>query len=152
MTNLTLRLAKSDADVIAIHAFLCMVALPTLPAEIDPKESATEVWRVVHDECALMAMQDDVLVGTIGIIKPKYWWGKGHFLVNRWWFALPGLGAGALLLREALRIAKDVDLELHIYDELKQRYRIFNRHPQRDVVPPFILTPRHLTPTHPTLQ
>jgi hypothetical protein len=146
MPELTLRYAASDADVVAIHAFLCHVAMPNLPAQIDAKESATEVWRLVNKECALMAMQGDILVGTLGILQAKYWWGTGHYYVNRWFFALPRLGAGALLLREAIRIAKADGLELHIIDEAKQRYRIFNRHPRRDVVPPFVLTPR--LPTH----
>jgi hypothetical protein len=146
MTDLTLRYASSDEDVVAIHAFLCTLALPTLPSEVDAKASATEVWRVVTQECALMAMQGNVLVGTIGIIQPKYWWGTGHFFVNRWFHALPGLGAGALMLREAVRIAKAAELELHIFDEGKQRYRIFNRHPRRDTVVPYVLTPRQ--PTH----
>jgi hypothetical protein len=146
MTDLTLRYASSDADVVAIHGFLCTIALPVLPAPIDPKESATEVWRVVNHECALMAMQGEILVGTMGIIQPKFWWSTGHFLVNRWFHALPSLGAGALLLREAITIAKTNDLELHIFDETKQRYRIFNRHPRRDTVVPFILRP--VQPSH----
>jgi hypothetical protein len=146
MTDLTLRYASSDEDVVAVHAFLCTMALPTLPCDVDPKKSATEVWRVVKEECALMAMQGNILVGALGIIQPTYWFGKGHFFVNRFFHALPGLGAGALMLREAIRIAKAAELELHIFDEAKQRYRVFNRNPRRDTVVPYVLTPRQ--PTH----
>jgi hypothetical protein len=151
MTDLTIRYASSDEDVVAIHQFLCLLALPTLPCEVDAKESATEVWRIVTQECALMAMQGDILVGTLGIIQLKFWFGKGHFFVNRWFHALPNLGAGALLLREAIRIAKAADLELQIFDEAKQRYRIFNRNPKRDVVVPFILRPAQPTHTPPQI-
>jgi hypothetical protein len=153
MSDLTLRYASSDEDVVAIHGFLCVVALPNLVAPIDPAKSATEVWRVVNHECALMAMRGNVLVGTLGILQADWWWGKGQFFVNRWFFTLPGTNAGSMLLREGIRIAKDADLELHIIDEKKQRYRIFNRNPKRDAAPPVFLTPRE--PTHaspPSLQ
>lgn len=146
-----LRYASGDADVVAIHAFLCIVAGPTLPGPIGPKDSATEVWRVVNDECALMAMQGDILVGTLGIIRPKWWWNNDcAFLVNRWFFALPGQGAGRLLLDEGIKIATDAGLELHIIDEAKQRYKIFNRDPRRTATPPLILQPR--PQNHPSTQ
>jgi hypothetical protein len=152
MTDLVLRYASSDEDVIAIHGFLCVVALPNLVAPIDPKKSALEVWRVVNNECALMAMQGNVLVGTLGIIQPDFWWGNGHFFAGRWFFALPGTNAGGLLLREGIKIAKDAGLELHIFDEKKERYRIFNRNPKRDAAAPSVLTPRETHAAPQTLQ
>lgn len=149
MKDITLRYAQNDADVVAIHGFLCIVAGPYLPGTIDPKESATEVWRVVNEEMALMAIYQDRLIGTIGLIRPKFWWAKKtHFLVNRWFFTLKGTNVGYQLLKESIDIAKASELELHIVDEKKQRYRIFNRHPRRDRPEPIIGPPirRELPP------
>ena len=132
MTDIEIRYAESDADVVAIHAFLCVVAGPLLPGPIDPKDSATEVWRVVNQECAIVAMRGPLLVGSLGIIRPNYWWNERiSFLANRWFHALPGQGIGRLLLREGDRFAKQVDLELHIIDENKGRLLILNRSPRR---------------------
>lgn len=132
MTDITVRFAESDQDVVAIHGFLCIVAGPTLPGDIDPNASAIEVYRVVKEECALMAMRDGKLVGTLGIIKAKFWWGKdAEFLANRWFFALPEIGAGRLLLQEGLRIAKEAGQELHIYDEALGRLVILNMSARR---------------------
>lgn len=124
---------EGDPDVVAIHQFLCVVAGPTLPGPIDPRLSATEVWRVVNHDIALMAMRGDNLVGTIGLVRPQFWWGKVHFLANRWWFALPSIGAGKALLKEAIAIAVASELELHIIDENKERLKIFNKSKLRQI-------------------
>lgn len=117
--------------MVAIHGFLCVVAGPTLPGPIDPKDSATEVWRVCTESVGLMAMQGDLLVGTLGIVQSKFWWGKTRFLANRWYFALPGTNAGKPLLDEAIAIAVASELELHVFDETKGRLKIFNRSKNR---------------------
>lgn len=128
-----IRYASSDADVVAIHGFLCVVAAQTLPGKIDGPDSATEVWRVVNHDVALMAMRGDVLVGTMGIVNPKFWWnGKIKFLANRWFFTLPGSKSARPLLREAKAIAGASDLELHIYDENKGRILILNKSKNRE--------------------
>lgn len=130
--ELVIRYAQTDADVVAIHGFLCVVAGPTLPGPIDPKDSAIEVWRVVNHDVALMAMRGELLVGTLGIVRPPFWWNsKLHFLANRWFFALPGSGAGKLLLREGAAIAAASELELHIHDEAKGRLVILNKSKNR---------------------
>jgi hypothetical protein len=76
-----------------------------LPGPIDPKKSIEEVWRVVNEEVAVMAIEDGRLIGTMGLIRPAFWWGDIHFLVNRWLFAIPGSKAWRPLLKEALAIA-----------------------------------------------
>jgi hypothetical protein len=129
-----IRYAQTDADVIAIHQFLCVVAGPSLPGAIDAKDSATEVWRIVNHDVALMAMKDDVLVGTLGLISPAFWWNtKIKFLANRWFFALPGSRAAKPLLKEARAIAAASELELHIFDENRGRLMIFNRSKKRQM-------------------
>lgn len=139
MSDITVRFGESDQDVVAIHGFLAVAMGPLLPFDIDPKNSAVEVWRVVNQECALMAIRDDKLVGTIGIVKAPYWYAKDrYFLANRWLSTLPGAGAADSLIHEAVSFAKGLatandpgGLELHIYDETKGRIKIFNRHPRR---------------------
>jgi hypothetical protein len=53
-------------------------------------------------------------------------------------------------LKEAISIAEESGVELHIIDEKKQRYRIFNRHPRRDNPQPIIRAADENTaaPTH----
>jgi hypothetical protein len=139
MTDLVLRYAETDADVVCIHGFLCITMGPMLPGPIDPTKSATEVWRVVNHEAAMMVMRQDKLIGTLGLIKPDFWWGNQNFLTNRWFSCLPGFGAGRLLLREADRFAKDVGLECFIYDEAKGRVTLLNKSPDRKDVNPYLV-------------
>src|ERR1035441_9776452 len=130
--TITVRYAETDGDVVAIHGFLCIVAGPTLPGAIDPKDSATGVWMTATYDVALMAIKDDRLIGVLGLCHNAFWWNnKIKFLANRIFFTLPGSGAGSPLLREGIAIAKASNLELHIYDERKGRLVIFNRHPSR---------------------
>ncbi len=131
--SISIRYAESDADIVAIHRFLCVVAGPTLPGPIDHRDSATEVWRVVNEDVALMAMNDDgLMVGTMGITQAPFWWNRRvRFLANRWFFTIPGSRAAKPLLKEAGNIAKASELELHIFDERRGRLTIFNRSKMR---------------------
>lgn len=81
-----------------------------------------------------MAVRDDDLIGTIGLICPEHWWGKSKFLANRWFFILPGSGAGRPLLREAKAIAVASDLELHIISEERGKILILNKSEYRNVL------------------
>lgn len=130
--TIRIRVAKTDQDTVAIHRFLCVVAGPHLPGAIDAKKSIHEVWRVVNHEVAFMAMNDDLLVGTLGIIRADYWWGDAGFLANRWFFSVPNSGAGKPLLDHGETFAKQIGLELHIIDESRGRLVILNRDPRRD--------------------
>ena len=132
---MNIRYAETDHDIIAIHRFLCVVMGPTLPGRIDHKDSATEVWRVVKEDVALMAIDGDALVGTIGLVRPAWWWNtKITFLANRWLACLPGTKALLPLMREARAIAKASELELHIFDENEGRLLIFNKNEKRHVL------------------
>ena len=149
MSDISVRFAESDGDVVAIHGFLCVTMGPLLPGDIDPKNSAMEVWRVVNHECALMAIRDDKLIGTIGIVKVPHWWARDrYFLANKWLSVLPDAGALHPLMHEAVRFAKDLTspedpggLELHLYDEQKGRITILNRHPRRQDFNPIFARP-----------
>lgn len=132
MTEITIRYAQTDIDVVLIHKFLCVVAGPTLPGPIDPKNSIHEIWRLASQDVVLMAMRGDLLVGTLGLIQARHWWNeKVRFVANRFFFALPGLGAGRLLLKEAIGIAEGSGLELQIYDEANGRLKVFNKSKNR---------------------
>lgn len=109
-----------------------------------------------------MAIRDDKLVGTIGIVKIPHWWARDrYFLANRWLAVLPGADALHQLIHAAVTFAKGLatpddpgGLELHVYDEQKGRITIFNRHPRRRDINP-IFTPvaaDAAVPTSSTLQ
>jgi hypothetical protein len=132
---LVVRLAASDLDAAAIHAFLCNVApqLGVLQCPINAEKSMLEVWRIVraldHAEpgevpygFALMAQIGDRLVGTLGAICPKWWYGDARFFTDRWLFALPGIpGVGAALTGDADALASEAGMPFIL--NLKQRKR-----------------------------
>jgi GNAT superfamily N-acetyltransferase len=117
------RAAESDADVVAIHRFLCTVARPVLHCPINGEKSIAEVWRVVKQGdygFALIALEDGELVGTLGAIFVPWWYGDDHFFTDRWFFTLPGhRWAGPRLLAEGDAIARQVGVPLIV--NLKQR-------------------------------
>jgi GNAT superfamily N-acetyltransferase len=119
----TIRAASSDADVVAIHRFLCTVARPVLHCPINGEKSIAEVWRVVKQGdygFALIALEDGELVGTLGAIFVPWWYGDDHFFTDRWFFTLPGhRWAGPRLLAEGDAIARQVGVPLIV--NLKQR-------------------------------
>jgi GNAT superfamily N-acetyltransferase len=121
-----IRAASSDADVIAIHRFLCAVARPVLHCPINGEKSIAEVHRVVTDGdygFALVALENGALVGTFGAIFVPWWYGDDHFFTDRWFFTLPGhRWAGPALLAEADAIARAVGVPMIV--NLKQRRTI----------------------------
>ena len=77
-------------------------------------KSLNEVIRVAKFEAALMAMHDDTLVGTMGLVRATWWYNDSDFLTDRWHFVLPALmhtPTAALLMDEAKFIAKSAGLE-----------------------------------------
>lgn len=81
---------------------------------VNAEKSLHEVIRVAKEEAAIMAIVDGFLVGTMGIIKPTWWYGDGEFLTDRWHFVLPEHHHGAvndLLIAEAHAIADAADLK-----------------------------------------
>lgn len=114
-TPVIIRYAETDDDVIAIHRFLLVVAQPAMRCPVDVEASLLEVIRVAKEEVAIMAIKDGLLVGTMGLIRPNWWYNpKFSFLADRWHFVLPehmhGL-ANKLLIEEARKIAGMADLE-----------------------------------------
>lgn len=111
---LFIRYAQTDDDVIAIHRMLMIVAGPRLLAPINVEKSLYEVIRVAKEEAAIMAMRGDMLVGTMGLIKPVWWYSDDEFLTDRWNFCIESEkndGAGKALDDEAKAIAKAAGLK-----------------------------------------
>jgi hypothetical protein len=156
-SDLVVRFAQSDADVVAIHRFLLVVAGPTLPGPVDGKESAIEVWRVVDPPSpdnprppsgygfALMAMRGNLMVGTLGVINPRFWWNPAlGFFASRWFFTIPGQHAAKPLLSEAKSVAIGAGLELHIYNEARGTITIFNKSKTRSEINPLLPAPQQV--------
>lgn len=122
------RFAETDGDVIAIHRFLCFVATPALMAPVDPDESITEINSIVKDTnygFALMAMQGDVMIGTMGVIAVPWWYNtRVKFFTDRWFFTVEGVrnrGVGAALIAEADAIAKQADIDLIVNGKFRRQ-------------------------------
>lgn len=109
-----MRFAESEPDMVAIHRFLLVVAQPALLCPVNVEKSLLEVIRVVRDEAALMLIHNGIMVGTMGIIRPTWWYGDADFLVDRWHFVLPafdGTPSSAMLMDEALKLAELAGLD-----------------------------------------
>jgi hypothetical protein len=122
--EITVRFAETDHDAVAIHRFLLVVAGPAMRCPVNPVKSFEEVCRVIAQEAALMAIADGFLVGTLGIIKPTWWYGDGDFLTDRWHFVLPDHRHGAVdkaLMEEAYRLAGDAGLEFIDQGKIRER-------------------------------
>lgn len=122
--EITVRFAETDHDAVAIHRFLLVVAGPAMRCPVNPIKSLEEVCRVIAQEAALMAIVDGFLVGTLGIIKPTWWYGDGAFLTDRWHFVLPDHRHGAVdeaLMEEAFKLADNAGLEFVDQGKIRER-------------------------------
>lgn len=111
---LVIRYAENDNDVIAIHRFLLVVGRPRMLAPVNFEKSLMEIIRVAKEEVAIMAMRGDILVGTMGLIKPIWWYSDDAFLTERWNFVIDSEkhdGAGLVLDAEAKAIARAAGLK-----------------------------------------
>lgn len=109
--------------MVAIHQFLLVVAQPAMRCPVNIVKSLEEVIRVVRDEVALMLIHNDVMVGTMGIINPTWWYGDGGFLTDRWHFVLPAFDntpGSALLMDEAVKLAEAAGLEFIHQGRIRQ--------------------------------
>lgn len=120
-----IRYAETDDDVIAIHRFLLVVARPAMRCPVDPKESLIEIIRVTKEDVALMAIKGGLLVGTMGLIDPAWWYNPEYrFLADRWHFVLPEHQHGpvnAALMDEARKIAADAGLEFIHQGKIREK-------------------------------
>lgn len=98
----------------AIHQFLLVVAAPNMLCPVNPIKSLYEIIRVAKEEVAIMAIRDGRLVGTLGLMRPVWWYGDAAFLTDRWHFILPEERHGdveKLLMAEARGIAAQSGLK-----------------------------------------
>ncbi len=109
--------------MVAIHRFLLVVAQPAMLCPVNVVKSLEEVIRVTRDEVALMLIHNDVMVGTMGIINPTWWYGDAGFLTDRWHFVLPAFDntpASAMLLDEAIKMAQVAGLQFIHQGRIRQ--------------------------------
>lgn len=107
------RYAETDEDAIAIHRFLLVVAADSMIGKVDHIKSASEVWRVCRDECAIMLIHKGMMVGTMGVIAVDWWYGPDTFMTDRWHFVLPDYKNtvhAKLLKQEAEAVAKAANM------------------------------------------
>jgi hypothetical protein len=117
--------ATSDEEAIEIHRFLCVIAQPVLYAPIDPHDSMRGVLDVVHNGAAIVARLSGHIIGSLGLIMPRWWYNtKAGFITDRWFFCYPAfhhLGVGASLLAEADALGKRAGREVIINGHMKRR-------------------------------
>jgi GNAT superfamily N-acetyltransferase len=119
--------AESDADIVMVHRFLCVVAAPVLMAPINPVKSISEIWRLVNEPgygFVLMAIEDEILVGTLGVLSTDWWYGDIRFLTDRFFFVVDHLknkGIGKALEDEAAAVAKDLNANLIINGKMRRK-------------------------------
>lgn len=133
VSEVVIRYAQTDADVQAIHRFLLVVAQDAMRAPVDPLKSLIEVIRVTKDEVALMAIYNGVLVGTMGIICPEWWYADGRFMTDRWHFVLPAFRNGVVneeLMAEALRVAQAANLEFIHQGKIRPAHGMLHARPR----------------------
>lgn len=97
-------------------------------APVDHMRSAIEVYRVIKDEAALMAIKDGMLIGTMGIVAPEWWYAKEgtRFMTDRWWAVLPQYQNGPVndaLVEEAGKVAQAAGLQLILHGKTRERLK-----------------------------
>jgi GNAT superfamily N-acetyltransferase len=146
--DFVVRVAAGGEDVAAIHAFLLAVAPPALLAPVDPVDSIGEVYRVVNEEAAFVALADGEIVGTLGIVMVPWWYNRAtQFLTDRWCFVSPAhrhKGVFDALIAEADALAARLELAFIFNGKSRRRDKA---HPRvaytspRKVVAPFTAAP-----------
>jgi GNAT superfamily N-acetyltransferase len=131
--------AQTDDDIVLVHKFLCMVSQPILFAPIDPLKSVTEVGRLVKDPGAgfvLMAIEDGMLVGVLGVMTADWWYAHSTFLTDRFFFVVDdwkNKGTGKALEDEALGVARELNVNLIINGKMRRKgdviYTLPRTHP-----------------------
>lgn len=108
-----IRYASTEEDITAMHRFLMIVGSPSAVGGINVVKSLQELIRVTTQEVAIMALHNDVLVATLGIMRVTWWYNDADFLTDRWHFCLPEFHHGPadkLMMEEAKKIAHEAGL------------------------------------------
>jgi GNAT superfamily N-acetyltransferase len=122
----SIRIAQSDDDIVAIHRFMIAHAAPEMAeAEVDTLIYMQTIHDTVTQGAGLIAVIGDEIAGYLGLWKSQYDYSQASFLHDRGFYVLPAhRGAvGAALLREARIIADDAGLALKIIDTNPRKRR-----------------------------
>lgn len=82
-------MAVSEQDAVAIHKLLMLMALeaPLLP--VNPIKTMNWVIEIIRDGAALMAIDGDRLVATLGLKLARFQYSDTPFLGEQWLWCLP---------------------------------------------------------------
>lgn len=127
MAEITVRVAKSQQDAAAIHAFMLGNAVPEMAeAKVDGRIYMETIWHTVQHGVALMAIEGERIVGYLGIAKSRFCYSPEHFLHDDGFWILPEHRNGAAsreLLGKAREIAQAAGLILKIIDTRPTKHR-----------------------------
>jgi hypothetical protein len=118
-----IRYAETDEELCAIHRMLLIVLAPQMRCKVNPVKSLLEIIRVAKENVAIVAMQGDMMVGTLGIIDPTWWYGDDRFLTERWLaVADPAHHSDVyrMLLDEARKISADAGIEFILQGKIRR--------------------------------
>jgi GNAT superfamily N-acetyltransferase len=122
----TIRIAQTDDDIVAIHRFMIgHAAAEMAEAKIDALIYMRTIHDTVREGAGLMAMIGGAIAGYLGLWKSQYDYSKAYFLHDRGFYVLPAHRgvAGAALLQEARAIAQEGELTLKIIDTNPNKQR-----------------------------
>jgi GNAT superfamily N-acetyltransferase len=120
VAEITVRVAKSQQDAAAIHAFMLSNAVPEMAeASVDGRVYMQTIWRTVQHGIALIAIEDEQIVGYLGLVESPYSYSRESFLHDAGFFVLPQYRGGAVsrkLIAEARAVARKSGLTLRLVD------------------------------------
>lgn len=109
--------AKTFEQAVVIHRFLLLEVSAELEKRggaIDAEKSLNEIIRVCEEGAAIIALKNDCLIGTMGIIRWTWWFNNVDFMTDRWTAVVPEFrhqGVKQLLLDEVKKIADGAGLQ-----------------------------------------
>lgn len=124
--TLKISYTETDQEIVNLFRFLCLMALPTVIGRIDEKTALLEVNRLCKEDIPIQADIDGELVGALGLLRVKWWYGPDRFMTDRWFFIYPALrnrGVGAALLAEAGTLGLQAGCPVIINGHMRKRNR-----------------------------
>lgn len=108
----------------AIADFLLEVFAPLAPHKPNHAKVRAMVPLVIERHCALMILDGERIISSIGLIPMAYWWCDQHVVGNVWFSTRQCYSVGDILVRKVARMIAPV--ELHIQSEPRGTLSIFN--------------------------
>lgn len=90
--------------------------------EPDFEKSLKGIVEVAKYGAALMLIYNGILVGTLGLMRAEWWYGRVPYMADRWHCTLASFDstpASAALMEEAVAIAREADVEFIHYGKIR---------------------------------